>query len=123
MDLSLKDFLVRGRLCDIAVGGRKEEVVDSMGVPGWWEGQPSIPCEESQLWRYGPLQVVYDGEGHVTSLSIHFDGAEFPRSNTDFVPSAIDARLSGHCTVEDYVALLRENDVPIGCETDAAGKH
>ena len=84
--VSVLDFALTGRLNDIGLGDDKAMFCRKLGQPTWWEGLPSIDADQSSLWKYGPIQVVFDSGSEAVSIAINFDDEGSEHLATDDIP-------------------------------------
>lgn len=103
MRISLKDFLLTGKLGMIALGITREEISRSLGEALDWTFD--VPKARATLWKYGGLQIGFDND-KVTLMGMYF-------SNEFIVPNVeLEGYFpTGHTTSQEFMDFLRSEKI------------
>lgn len=126
MDCSLREFLLAGKLGELALSVDRSFVLRALGTPPCWEGKSQLPMLGSAIWVYNSLEVVFTQDGRVDIIRLSFD----VRHESQFVSEAnILAPLVftdiNPCAIAEYKSFLNEMsdaDIPFEEGTDIVGK-
>lgn len=112
MKCSIIDFFKSGKFGDVCFGDSKEKVLLALGEPEHWEGKGTWTVKESDVWAYGPLQVVFEEEVLV-KMSYHFP-SPFEEETTSNSNPFTDFPWSHSVTEKEVVVFLERNGVDFG---------
>jgi hypothetical protein len=115
--MSATNFALTGRLNGLELGGSKASFLSELGEPSWWEGMPSMDFKRSTLWKYGPVQIVFDAENRAISLAINFDAHQ--AADPVFRESP---RLDSEMDFRSFVAFLTREHATYVESTDHVGR-
>jgi hypothetical protein len=92
IELSLKRLLVDGDFGPLRLGASMREVVAAVGEPDW--GGRDV-LEAQTIWRYGDIELIFDGPGgNVWLIDLHhFEGAPRGGARVELDPWFVRAEL------------------------------
>lgn len=116
--VSTIDFVLTGHLNGLALGDNKASFLSQLCQPSWWEGMPSVDYDQSSLWQYGPIQIVFDSRQKAVALTINFnDEREGSSPLSESTPC-----LNSDMDMPSFVEFLADQKATYVESTDSAGK-
>ena len=85
-----------------------EQVSEVLGKPCYWEGYSLKPADDSDVWRYGNLQIVF-GEGSVCAIIVLFEALHAIGGNSPL--DRFVTELDSTTTLDDFVGFLQRNRI------------
>jgi|GEM_PF-4376020 len=119
---SLKLFLIQQEIDKVSIGDTKSDVANRIGVPEWWEGQPKLTCDQSAIWIYDELQVMFDEESRCIKIAIYLDD----RHGKNDSPSEPcrrfnDVAFGPETTINEFLDYLKQNAIAFQKDEHAEG--
>lgn len=113
MPASFEAFLTECELGELSLSDSKSSVLSKMGPPNWWDGQGTLSCEQSGVWAYYDLGIVFarDGDG-VVKIEVAFrcSGARKGFQLPSNIPSAGSA-FDSETTLDEFIEYLSSKSI------------
>ncbi|BBO32817.1 hypothetical protein PLANPX_2429 [Lacipirellula parvula] len=108
MEVSFQSFLMTGKFGELAIGDSKSFVKSKLGIPVWWEGKATLSCDQSNVWSYEDVGIVFDKSGsRVIKIEIVFEDRDDNNSLrlTDGL-NVSDVAFNSETTIGQFVERL-----------------
>ena len=120
MQSPLATFINEKTPAGISIGMSRLNVARVLKEPSCWEGHLPVRANDSNVWSYGCLQIVFDNE-HVSAIAIFFETLDNMRGATDIsTDQVVGADVDSSTTIEEFEQLLRESGIEFERETNTA---
>ena len=112
MTSSLKLFLTQRKIDNVSIGDTKSDVAAKIGLPQWWEGQPKLTRDQSAIWIYDELQIIFDEENRCDKIAIYLDGREGRDSSlSEPCRQFNDVAFGPATTIGEFLDYLTQNKI------------
>src|SRR5579871_985851 len=103
MNCSLHEFLLAGKLGQVAPGVVRSFIYRELGAPVDWEGKSQFPMLESSIWVYNALRLIFNDDQSLGAIDIIFNVSHEAQylSETNLL-SPLEFLDTNPCAVAEY---------------------
>ncbi|MCA9213316.1 MAG: hypothetical protein KDB27_09645 [Planctomycetales bacterium] len=115
----LKTLLSDQKLGELCLGASMSQVLEAIGMPTSWEGQPTLTHYESTIWVFGHLQFIFNKNRHIVKIAVHFDDRQ--GNGNECRDQFSDVVFAPQTTIEQFSEYLSANGISFDREQDEYG--